>query len=154
MSPQTKLAVLEAARLTQSSTNSQRWRFILVQELGNIRRLAGFSTTGGWISGADFAVIVCTNPSKNIHFFDAGRAIQSMQLTAWDHGVASGIYTGVNLTEMRRRFNIPENLSPVVVAGFGYPKRIILGKKRMPLSELAFLENYGASLDLTVRGRQ
>lgn len=77
-----------------------------------------------------------------------------MQLTAWDHGVASGIYTGVNLTEMRRRFNIPENLSPVVVAGFGYPKRIILGKKRMPLSELAFLENYGASLDLTVRGRQ
>ncbi len=144
-----KLAVLEAARLTQSSVNSQHWRFVLVQEPEGIQRLAEASTTGDWISGADFAVIVCTRPGKSIYMFDAGRAVQDMQLTAWDHQVASGLYTGFELAEMRQAFRIPDDLSPVVVLGFGYPRRRLLGKKsRKPLSEIAFLETYGNKLEL------
>lgn len=143
-----KMAVLEAGRLTQSGVNSQHWRFILVQDPANLAKLAGDSTTGAWVAGASFAVIICTDPAKNYHLLDAGRAAQDMQLTAWDSGVTSRIYTGIKQAEMRRDFGIPERLNSTVVVGFGFPKKRILGRKnRMPLSEVAFLERYGNPLD-------
>ena len=150
--PDVKRAVLEAARLTQSGANSQHWRFILVQDPKNLAKLAGDSTTGPWVASANFAVIVCTDPTKNFHLLDAGRAIQDMQLTAWDSGVTSRIYTGMKQPEMRRDFGIPENLTSAVVVGFGFPKKKILGRKdRLPLSEMAFLERYGNPFDKPAR---
>lgn len=142
-----KRAVLEAARLTQSGVNSQHWRFILVQDPGRLARLAADSTSGSWVAGSNFAVIVCTDPKKGYHVLDAGRVVQDMQITAWDHGVTSRIYTGIKQSEMRRDFGVPENLNVTVVVGFGYPKSKILGRKnRKPLSEVAFLEKFGNPL--------
>ena len=142
-----KTAVLEAARLTQSGVNSQHWRFILIQDPKNLLRLAADSTTGSWVAGANFAVIVCTDPKKGYHVIDAGRAVQDMQLTAWDSGVASGLYTGMNQPDMRRDFGIPAELNSTAVVAFGYPKKKLLGRKnRKPLSELAYLERFGSPL--------
>jgi len=143
-----KLAILEAARLTQSGVNSQHWRFILVHEPANLKRLSADSTSGSWVSGASFAVIVCTDPTKGYHLIDAGRAAQDMQLTAWDHGVASGLYTGIRQSDIRRDFGIPGNLAATVVVAFGYPTRKLKGvKSRRPLSEVAYLEKFGNGLD-------
>ncbi len=147
-----KRAVLEGARLTQSGVNSQHWRFVIVQEPKNLARLAADSTTGSWVSGANFAVIVCTDPSKGYHQLDAGRVAQDMEIVAWDHGVTSRIFTGIKQAEMRKDFGIPESLNATVVVGFGYPKQKIHGRKnRRSLSELAFLERFGSPLgELTV----
>jgi len=142
-----KMAVLEAGRLTQSGNNTQHWRFILVQDPKNLVRLAEDSTSGSWVARANFAVIICTDPNKGYHLIDAGRAAQDMELTAWEHGVASGLYTGIKQTDIRRDFGIPEDLNATIVVGFGYPRRKLLGRKnRKPLSEVAFLEKYGKSL--------
>jgi len=143
-----KVAVLEAARLTQSGNNSQHWRFILVQDPANLEQMSMDSPQGRWISGANFAVIVCTDPERGNHMLDAGRAVQDMQLTAWDHGVASGVFMGVNKNpEFRRDFAIPDGLSSTVVVGFGYPVRTLKGKKdRKALSEIAYLEKYGSGI--------
>jgi nitroreductase len=71
-----------------------------------------------------------------------------MQLTAWDHGVASGVFTGIKQPEFRRDFGVPEGLTATIVVGFGYPLKKLRGRKsRKPLSELAFLERYGNSID-------
>ena len=62
-------------------------------------------------------------------------------------GVASGIYAGVGEASIRKDFAIRDELKPVVVLGFGYPKRKVLGKKnRKPLEELAFAERYGQKI--------
>ena len=144
-----KLEILDSARLTQSGTNSQHWRFVLVQEKKNLEKMAEDSTWGKWISGANFAVIVLTDPTKGYHMIDAGRAVQDMQLTAWDRGVASGVFTGIKLAEFRRDFEIPESMNPTIVVGFGYPTRKLMGKKnRKTLLEIAFAEKYGGALDL------
>jgi nitroreductase len=142
-----KSKILEAARLTGSSKNTQHWRFILVQDKKNLATLAQDSTTGPWVSGADFAIVVNIDPKVPSSVVDAGRVVQDMQLAAWELGVGSGIYTGIKAPEMRRDFGVPEALSPTVVVGFGYPKTKIIGKKnRKPISELAFLERYGSPL--------
>jgi len=143
-----KMKVLEAARLTQSGINTQDWRFILVQDPKQIRSLANDSTTGQWVAGANFAVIILTSPKYGFHLIDAGRAVQDMQLAAWNYGVVSCVFTGVKETELRRDFAIPQNLAPAITVGFGYPVRKIQGKKnRHPLNEIAYLEKYGNPLE-------
>lgn len=145
---QVKLKVLEAGRMTGSGKNVQHWKFILVQERENLSRLAEDSTTGKWVEHANFAVIVLTDPKYGFHLIDAGRAAQDMQIAAWNYGVASCVFTGINREALQKDFNIPNGLTPSIVVGFGYPSRKLIGRKnRKPLRELFFLERYGTALD-------
>src|SRR5919202_5355420 len=122
--------ILEAARLTGTGLNTQHWRFVVVKDKGNLKRLAQDSTSGSWVAGANFAIIVLTNPKYNFHLIDAGRVVQNMQLTAWNDGVASGLFTGVREQKLRNDFAIPEELSPTVILGFGYPTEILNGERK------------------------
>jgi nitroreductase len=146
-----KSKILEAARLTGSSNNTQHWRFIVLQQSENVRRLAEDSTTGPWARSADFTVIILTDPKVRGHNIDAGRALQDMQLAAWNQGIGSGIFTGVKEDKLRKDFAIPDNMDITAVVGFGYPKEKITGNKknRKPLKEIAFGEKYGNDLKFT-----
>jgi nitroreductase len=144
---ETKKKILEAARLTGSSMNSQHWRFILVQDPKSLATLAGDSPSGRWVKGADFAVIVCVDPKIPGSVIDAGRSAQDMQVAAWNYGIGSGVFTGIKAKELRDDFGIPDSLNPAIVVGFGYPVKKLLGRKnRKPLSEVAFLERFGGPL--------
>jgi nitroreductase len=144
-----KLKVLEAARLTASGMNMQHWRLIFIQDPKSVKQLADDSTTGQWVAACNFAVILLTDPKLPFHQLDAGRAIQDMQIAAWNFGVASRIFSGFNADRMRKDFAIPNNLELTAVAGFGYPAKKVTGKRknRKPLEEIAFLEKYGNKLD-------
>jgi nitroreductase len=70
-----------------------------------------------------------------------------MQLAAWDQRVGSGLFTGIKEEKLRKDFEIPRELSPTVVLGFGYPARKLIGKRknRLPTQELIYYEKYGES---------
>lgn len=141
-----KTKVLEAARFTGSGLNYQHWRFVAVNDSANLARLARDSTSGSWAAGASFAVIILTDPAHKFHMIDAGRVAQNMQLAAWNFGVASGLFTGIRESEMRRDFRIPDTLRPTIVTCFGYPAKKLHGKKkRLPLDALVHHEKYGTS---------
>src|SRR5574338_844460 len=141
-----KSKILEAARMTGTGLNTQHWRFILVERKENVSKLAQDSTSGGWAAGANFAVIILTNPEHGFHAIDAGRVAQDMQLAAWNFGLASGLFTGVRDKEIRRDFNIPQHLRPTIVVAFGYPARRLAGKKnRQPIEALVHRERYAES---------
>ena len=139
--------ILEAARLTGTGMNTQHWRFIMVEKKDNLKKLAEDSTSGSWVAGANFAVIVLTNPQYGFHLIDTGRVLQNMQLTAWNQGVGSGLFTGIREDKLRGDFAIPKELSPSVTIGFGYPARKVTGKRknRLPIHELVYYEKYGNS---------
>ena len=139
--------ILEAARLTGTGMNTQHWRFILVEKKDNLKELAEDSTSGSWVAGANFAVIVLTNPKYGFHLIDAGRVLQNMQLTAWNEGVGSGLFTGIREEKIRKDFQIPTELTPSVILGFGYPVSKLAGKRknRLPVHELVYYEKYGNS---------
>jgi nitroreductase len=141
--------VLQAGRLASSGMNRQHWRFILVRDRENLKRLAQASATGKWVEGANFAMIVLTNPRYGFHAIDAGRAVEDMQIAAWNYGIVSCVFTGVGADKLRKDFDVPEELSPTIVVGFGYPARRTTGKgkNRKPLKELAFLEKYDGQFD-------
>src|SRR5919202_1425161 len=139
--------ILEAARLTGTGLNTQHWRFIMVKDKGNLKKLAQDSTSGSWVAGANFAIIVLTNPKYNFHLIDAGRVLQNMQLAAWNNDVGSGLFTGVREEKFRSDFGIPNELSPTVIVGFGYPDIELTGKRKnsLPLNKLVYYEKYGNS---------
>ena len=143
-----KRKILESARLTGSSMNSQHWRFILIQDGANLKKLAQDSSTGAWVEKADFAILILINPKIPGSVIDAGRVLQDMELAAWNFGVASRLYTGMVQDALRKDFGVPAELTPAAVLGFGYPANKIQGKKdRKPLRDLAFAERYGNPLD-------
>ena len=138
--PEIKSNVLEAARLTGTGLNTQHWRFILVKNKENLKKLAEDSTS----ANCNFAVIILTNPKYGFHLIDAGRVIQNMQVTAWNYGVGSGIFTGIKEEIFRRDFGIPKELNVAAVIGFGYPLKKLTGKRkdRLPLTVLVHNEKY------------
>ena len=127
--------------------NTQHWRFVLVQDRSNLKRLAADSTSGKWVEGADFAIIILTDPKVPGSSIDAGRVVQDMQLAAWNFGVALRHLHGRCRGLAAQGLRDPDGLKPSAVLGFGYPKKKILGKKnRKPLEELVFPEKYGEKL--------
>jgi nitroreductase len=141
--------ILEAARLTGTGMNTQHWRFILIEKKENLKRLADDSTSGSWVAGANFAIIVLTNPKYGFHLIDAGRVLQNMQLAAWNYRVGSGLFTGIKQEQLKSDFGISNELSPTVIAGFGYPARKLIGKRknRLSIHKLVYYEKYGNSIE-------
>jgi nitroreductase len=140
-----RLKILEAARLTGTGMNTQHWRFILIDKRENLKKLADDSTSGNWVASANFAIIILTNPRYGFHMIDAGRVLQNMQLAAWNYGIGSGLFTGIKQEQLKSDFEIPNDLNPTVIVGFGYPARKIMGKRknRLSIQELVYYKKYG-----------
>jgi len=145
VSSEIKMKILDAARVSGTGLNTQHWRFILIENKQNLEKLAQDSTSGSWVRGANFAVIILTNPKYNYHLIDAGRALQNMQLAAWNYNVGSGLFTGIKEEKLRSDYGIPKELNPTIIVGFGYPVRGFAGKRkknRLPLDTLVYYESY------------
>jgi nitroreductase len=145
--PEIRHAILDAGRLAPSGKNTQHWRFVLLTDAGDVHRLSELSTSGAWIGGADFAIVVTTDPSYHYHELDAGRAITHMQFAAFQHEVGSCIYTGFDEAGMHEFLEVPDDRSIVAVVGFGYPADGLRGRKRRDsISELAYADRFGKLL--------
>lgn len=136
--------IIEAAHLTASSRNGQPWHFIVVQEPEAIRRLAEVATSGPYMAQAPLAVVVAMEKSKFAEA-DAGRAIQSMVLAAWEQGIGSNWVGFHGLDGVKPLLAIPGELDVFAIIPFGYPLRAVgRGKKqRKPLGEVAHRERFG-----------
>lgn len=147
VSHEIKIKVLEAARLTGTGLNTQHWRFILIEDKGDLEKLAKDSTSGKWVTGCNFAIVILTNPKYHFHLIDAGRVIQNMQLAAWNFTVGSGVFTGIDKDNFRKDYDVPDELNISAVIGFGYPARKLTGKRkdRVSLDSLVYFEKYGIS---------
>jgi nitroreductase len=138
--------VLDAAHLSASSQNGQPWHFIVVQDRAKLRRLGELLQSGRYIAGAAFAVAVAVNGSSPYRLADAGRAIQSMVLTAWSDGIGSN-WVGFEgtLDPAGPEFGLPPELRLVAIVPFGYPvEKLGRGKKRRrPFEDVVSSESYG-----------
>jgi nitroreductase len=136
--------IVEAGRLTGSGMNRQPWHFIVVRDLGTLRRLGALASSGPYVAQAPLAIVVATDRTR-FAVSDASRAIQSMLLTAWADGVGSNWVGFGGLEKAKALLDIPADLDVLAILPFGYPARAVgCGKKqRKPLREVAHLERYG-----------
>ena len=137
--------IVEAARLTASSTNGQPWHFIIVQDRDTLRQLGSLVTSGKYIAQAAFSIVVGIDKSSEFGVSDASRAIQSMVLTAWAEGIGSNWTGWVGMTRVAGLLDIPDSMDVIAVVPFGYPTetRTKGRKRRKTLSEVAHQERFG-----------
>ena len=144
MPPDLVRRIVEAARLTASSTNGQPWHFVAVEKRDTLRQLGALVRTGPYIAQAPLAIAVVMEKSQYA-VSDASRAIQSMILTAWSEGVGSNWTGFMGLDAIKPLLGIPAELDVLAVVPFGYPAKAIGQgkKKRKPLSQVAHRERFG-----------
>ena len=136
--------IVEAGRLTASASNKQPWHFIVVENKDTLKQLGQIATTGPYIPQAPLAIVVAIEDAP-LALSDGSRAIQSMILAAWAHGVASN-WVGFRgrLGAVKPLLGIPDNLDVLAILPFGYPAKAAgAGKKqRKPLGEVVSRERF------------
>jgi nitroreductase len=116
--------ILEVARWTGSSGNSQRWELLVVHERDMLRELATLAPNGDHLGLAQLAVVQIINGPNVGPAFDAGRQVERLMLAAWAHGIGSciaGIFPPPNQQRAKALLGIPPDLSVSTAIPLGYP---------------------------------
>lgn len=116
--------ILNAGRRSQSSKNSQPWRFIAVQDKERLAALAATGAGMGHVAGCALCVVIVV-PTQNErtlwHFFDSGQSAAYMQLAATEIGIGSCLGTIYEPDVAAEILGIPEGFQTRLVISFGYP---------------------------------
>ncbi|MEX2684557.1 MAG: nitroreductase family protein [Candidatus Sigynarchaeota archaeon] len=129
-------AILEAARLAPSSTNSQPWRIIVVTDPGLKDEMARATPAGinqhPWMSAAHAILVLCSAKSgvqkiaqflgKNYALVDMGIVGEHIVLVAAELGLGTCWVGWFNKTKIRRLLGIPSSWELVCLIPVGYPK--------------------------------
>ena len=139
--------ILQAGRWAPSSSNSQPWHFVVVQEPATLQRLGALATQGAFIANAPVVIAIVMDNAPRPQL-DAGRAIQQMELVAWSEGLGT-CFVGVRQEEQQRAvkdlLGIPAELELITLMPYGY--RVAgnqrAGTPRKAFSEMVHREKFG-----------
>ncbi len=136
--------IVEAGRFSGTSMNAQPVRFIAVDDRETIQQLGSLAKTGPYTAQAPLAVVVAIEKTIFAES-DAGRAVQSMVLTAWEDGIGSNWVGFYGLDEVKALLAVPDELEVLAIIPFGYPVQAVgKGRKqRKPAADVAFRNRFG-----------
>jgi len=137
--------IIEAGRLAPSAHNDQPWQFVLVKDKSVLKKLENYCISGRFVSQADFAVVVVTDPSSKWHEIDGTRAVQNMVLTAWSYKIGSCWIGALERKGIMELLNIPKKLHVLTVLPFGYfdERSVSSTKFRKKPEEVVHLNGFG-----------
>jgi nitroreductase len=138
--------ILQAARWAPSSSNTQCWHFIVIQDRETLSSLSCICSQGRFVGDAPLAIAITMENAPRPQL-DAGRALQQMELMAWSEGVGT-CFVGVRDPEQQKAvkelLGIPEEFELITILPFGYrtdgPRA--KGTPRKPLEEIVHWEWY------------
>jgi len=141
------LKVLEAARLSQSAINRQPWRFIIIQNESNKKKIAEICKGKKWVAEASVVlagIAVNTDyrmgngrPASDI---DLSIALTQISLAAVDQGLGTCWIGSFKYDEAMEYLKIPKDNILVGFMTLGYPNESPAPKSRKPMEEIIFRE--------------
>ena len=139
--------ILKAGRWAPSSSNTQKWHFIVIQDRDTLELLGKIATQGSFIAQAPLAIAIVMDEAPRPQL-DAGRALQQMELMAWSEGVGM-CFVGVREEGQQRAvkelLKIPEGMELITLLPFGYradtPRPA--GTPRKATNEIVHWERFG-----------
>ena len=141
--------MLRAVQWAPSSRNRQPWRLVVVRDKDTLRKIGSIASSGRFVADAPMAIAVAMENADRPDL-DTGRAVQQMELVAWEEGLGT-CFVGLRLAEQNRQIKellgIPESFDLVTVLPFGYRLVESQGsqgmKNRKSLAEIVHWEKYG-----------
>ena len=117
--------ILEVARWTGSSRNTQPWHFIVIRDPAILQRLSELGNYTSFVAGATMAIAVVLDGKNSSEWYDEGRAQERMMLAAKAHGLGSGTAwysTAEAQRQVKDLLGVPASLDLRSVVAFGYPE--------------------------------
>ncbi len=152
--PEDVLAMLlEIARWTGSSRNTQPWHFVVVTDKELLRRIGEIRPPINWVAEAPLAIaIVLDGRNEASEAFDEGRVTERLLVAARLLGLGGGTAwfgDAAQREEGKRILGIPPERTARSVVVLGYPETTKDHRPggptpgRKPLSELISRERFG-----------
>ena len=149
--PEAALAeLLEVARWTGSSRNTQPWHFIVVRDKEILRQISQIRTPINWVADAPLAIaIVLDGGSLASEAYDEGRVTERLMIAARVLGLGGGVAWFGDADQQARGkeiLGIPAVRTARSVVVLGYPTTIkdprpgAVAGGRKPLSEIVSQE--------------
>ncbi len=146
--------LLEVARWTGSSRNTQPWHFVVVRDREQLRRLSELRPPIGWVADAPLGIaIVLNGGSTASEAYDEGRVTERLLLAAHLLGLGGGIAwygDSDQQAEAKRILGIPAERTARSVVVLGYPTTTrdprpnpVAGGRR-PLTEIVSYDRFDA----------
>ena len=150
-------ALLEVARWTGSSRNTQPWRFVVVTDKERLRQISEVRTPINWVAGAPLAIAIVLDGKNPIsEAYDEGRITERLLIAARLLGLGGGTaWYGdeAQQAQAKRILGIPAERTARSVVVIGYPTTTKDPRPnpveggRKPLAEIVSYERFGASAD-------
>lgn len=146
--------ILKAATLAPSAGNLQPWEFIVVKDKEKREELYEASYYQEQVRDAPVVIVVCADLDKASSRYghrgrtlyciqDTAAAIQNMLLAAHDIGLGTCWVGAFDEERVKLIVKLPENLRPVALITLGYPGERPKMPKRLPVSGVSWLDEYG-----------
>jgi nitroreductase len=147
--------LLEVARWTGSSRNTQPWHFIAITDKDQLRKISQLRAPIGWVADAPLAIaIVLDGDAEVSEAYDEGRVTERILIAAHMLGLGGGVAWFGNddqQAQAKRILGIPEDRTARSVVAIGYsitikdPRPNPVDGGRKPLSEVASYDRMGPS---------
>lgn len=113
--------ILETARWSQSSKNTQPWEFVVITDREQLKSLSEAGDYATHLPHAAFGIAIISPNDQFWRAFDLGQAAMCLQLAAWEKGIGSCLIAFQRSEQAKAVLGVPED--KVVYAGlsFGYP---------------------------------
>ena len=141
--------VLEAGRLSPSSSNRQEWKFIIVKNKEAKKKLANAAFGQGFIGEAPVVLVACATESKAImacgqpaYTVDVSIACAFMILQAYELGLGTCWIGAFNEGEVKKILKVPEAIRVVAMTPLGYPNQPPSQRVRKGLDQIICFEKY------------
>ena len=120
--------ILDCTRQAPSWMNKQCWRFIVIQDLETIQKIAKTSIINRWIKNAPVIVIACADSSQSgqsndISYYtvDVAIAMEHLILAATDRGLGTCWIGSFNEKKLKEILEIPPRIKIVALTPIGHP---------------------------------
>lgn len=146
--------LLEVARWSGSSKNTQPWHFVVVTDPDLRRQIAKAGPFAGFLGGASVVIVlVMAGENPRSEPYDEGRVSERLMLAADAHGLGAG--TGWfapgdgGEQKVKELLGVPEQMAVRSAVGIGYPDEAASQPRpasggRKPLNEVVLRERYSS----------
>ncbi len=143
--------ILEAGRIAPSAKNIQPWKFVVIKDPENKKRIAEACRGQHWVADAD--VIVCGCALEKIAWGRMGGYMSSFAVDlaiAMDHIILAAANEGLGTCwigafeekKVKELLNIPEDVRVVALTPIGYPAEEPKDRGRKDFKEIFVYEKY------------
>lgn len=148
--------LLEIARWTGSSRNTQPWHFIVVDDPEKLKAISELRTPINWVAEASFAIAIVLDGENapNSEAYDEGRVTERLMIASHLLGLGAGTawYGDESLQEKGKEIlGIPKDRTARSVVAIGHrvsakdPRPNPAASGRNPLSEIVSQNTFGQS---------